>query len=44
MDDADLHQKFHDGLRELARRVEAADMSPEDYERALREEWDRTHA
>ena len=44
MDDADLHQKFHDGLRELARRVEAADMSPEDYERVLRAEWDRTHA
>jgi hypothetical protein len=41
MADAELHQKFHDGLREIARRVEAPDMTPEEYEQAIREEWER---
>jgi hypothetical protein len=44
MADLELHQQFHDGLRELARLVVAPDMTPEEYERVIREEWDRTHA
>ena len=43
MADPALHQRFHDGLREIARRVEAPDMSPEEYEAAIRELWDRDH-
>lgn len=43
MADAGLHQRFHDGLREIARRVEAPQMSPEQYEAAIREQWDRDH-
>ena len=43
MADPELHQKFHDGLRELARRIEAPDTTPEDYEQAIREHWQRDH-
>jgi hypothetical protein len=43
MTDPELHQRFHDGLRETARRVFAPDMSPEEYEAAIREIWDREH-
>lgn len=37
---AALHQRFHDGLREIARHVEAPDATPEDYEQAIREQWE----
>ena len=43
MADAALHQKFHDGLREICRRVEAPDMTPGEYDQALRVEWERAH-
>ncbi len=43
MADPVLHQRFHDGLREICRRVEAPDMSPEEYDAILREQWDRDH-
>lgn len=39
MADPDLHQRFHDGLREIARHVEAPDSTPEEYERAIAEQW-----
>lgn len=38
--DGKLHQRFHDGLRELTRQVYAPDMSPEEYEQAIREAGD----
>ena len=43
MADGMLHQRFHDGLREIARLVEAPDTSPEEYEAAIRVQWDRDH-
>ena len=43
MNDAALHQRFHDGLRELARMVYCPDMSPEDYGQLIREQWNRDH-
>jgi len=36
-----LHQKFHVGLRDLCRRVYCPDMTPEEYEQAIREQWER---
>ena len=36
----ELHQRVHDGLREIARRIEAPDSPPEEYEQAIREEWE----
>jgi hypothetical protein len=40
-----LHQQFHDGLhdglREICRRIEAPDTTPEEYEQAIRAEWER---
>ena len=39
--DAALHQQFHDGLREVARLIEAPGMAPEHYEQAIREQWER---
>jgi len=41
MADPELHQKFHDGLRELARQVEAPNATPEEYEQAIRAQWER---
>ena len=41
MADAQLHQKFHDSLRELCRRAEAPDMTPEEYDQAIREQRER---
>jgi hypothetical protein len=35
MADVDLHQRFHDSLREIARRVIAPDMSPEEWNAAI---------
>lgn len=43
MRDPELHQKFHDGLGELVRVVYVPEMSPEDYQQLVQEEWDRTH-
>ena len=40
MGNPELHQRFHDGLREIARHVEAPDSTPEEYEQAIREEWE----
>jgi hypothetical protein len=34
----ELHQRFHDGLRDIARRIEAPDTTPEEYEQAIREQ------
>jgi hypothetical protein len=39
--DAELHKRFHDGLRELARLAEAPDSTPEEYEQAIREQLAR---
>ena len=39
----ELHQKFHDGLREICRLLYAPDTTPEEYEQAIREQWDRDH-
>jgi hypothetical protein len=41
MGDSALHQRFHDGLRELSRLVEAPDSTPEEYEQAIREHLER---
>lgn len=41
MADPELHQRFHDGLREISRRIEAPDMTPEEYDQAIRAEWER---
>lgn len=41
---AELHQRFHDGLRELARMVEAPDSTPAEYEQAIREAAEREAA
>ena len=41
MRNTELHQRFHDGLREICRHVEAPDMTPEAYEQAIREQWER---
>ena len=43
MADPELHQKFHDGLREICRWIEAPDSTPEEYEQAIREQWQRDH-
>ena len=40
MGDPELHQRFHDGLREIARHVEAPDSTPEEYEQAIRAQWE----
>ena len=40
MADTALHQRFHDGLREIARHVEAPDSTPEEYEQAIRAHWE----
>ena len=41
MADIAVHQRFHDALREICRHVEAPDMTPEAYEQAIREQWER---
>ena len=41
MGDPELHQRFHDGLREIARRIEAPDSTPEEYEQAIRDHQER---
>jgi hypothetical protein len=35
MFDVDLHQRFHDSLREITRRVIAPDMPPEEWNAAI---------
>ena len=40
MGNPELHQRFHDGLREIARHVEAPDSTPEEYEQAIRAQWE----
>ena len=40
MADTALHQRFHDGLREIARHIEAPDSTPEEYEQAIRAQWE----
>ena len=41
MADTRLHQRFHDGLREICRAIEAPDSTPEEYEQAIRAHWER---
>lgn len=41
MRDPELHQRFHDGLREITRLVCCPDVPPEEYDQAIREQWER---
>ena len=41
MSNPERHQQFHDTLRELGRRIEAPDSTPEEYEQAIAGQWDR---
>jgi ABC-type nitrate/sulfonate/bicarbonate transport system substrate-binding protein len=41
MANPELHQRFHDALREIARRTEAPDTTPEEYEQATPEQRER---
>jgi hypothetical protein len=39
--DTELHQRFHDGLGEMARKVFAPDSTPEEWQQAIREVAER---
>jgi hypothetical protein len=39
--DTGAHQRFHDGLSEMARRIYAPEATPEEWAQAVREEAER---